>query len=457
MKRVLFFFVLGVTLCGLWACHQTKIPFFKPVKPVYEKLSNGFEIFFAEDHELPLVQLQIFIRGGSVYDPKGKEGLTEVAMQLLRLGGSKNYRPHEIENQLEYVGASLEMGADEESEVVSLSILKKDLDLGLKLLFDLLQNPTFDSDQFQTIIRRRREALKREKEDPLTWANREYSPFVYGAESLWGRRSTIETIDRITLEDVRDFHRRLIQPQLMVMAAAGDLSEEKLSLKIQTELSQWTLGSLKAGETVLTTIPPLHADETPATQVLSQKGLSQSTIMVGHLTTKRTNPDKFALQVMNFILGGSGALTSRLGEEIRSSSGKAYSVWSEYGFGPEAGIFRAVAQTSLENTEWVLNRMKAQIEKITTDPKFSRDELDRAKQALLRSLIFRYERRFDQVRELARFHIWGYPDNYFEILQKGIQKVGLSDIERVAREYLHPDHLKVLMVTDETTENRFKK
>lgn len=446
MKKTLLVLSLGFLACGaLWVCHRTKIPFFKPVAPVYEKLSNGLEIFFAEDRELPLVQIHIFLRGGSVYDPKGKEGLAAVSMQALRLGGSQTVRVHEVEDQLEYVGASLEMSADEEFEAVSLSVLKKDLDLGLKLLFDLLQHPAFDTDAFQTVIKRTRESLRREKEDPLAWASREYSPFVYGAESFWGRRATIESIDRITLKDVRDFHRRFVQPQLMVLAAAGDISEEELSLKIQTELSPW-----KSGETVLPAIPPLQADPAPATQFLSQKGLTQSTIMMGHLTTKRTNPDKFAIQVMNFILGGSGALTSRLGEEIRSSSGKAYNVWSEYGFGPEAGIFRGVAQTSLENTEWVLQRMRAQIENLTSDPKFSRDELDRAKQALLRSLIFRYERRFDQVRELARFHIWGYPDHYFEILQKGIAKVTLKDIERVARDYLHPDQLKVLIVTDET-------
>jgi zinc protease len=151
---------------------------------------------------------------------------------------------------------------------------------------------------------------------------------------------------------------------------------------------------------------------------------------------------------MNFILGGSGSLTSRMGEEIRSNAGKAYDVWSDFGFGRDLGVFRAMAQTALENTDWVVKKIAEMIETMKSG-NVTPDETSKAKFAILRSLVFDFETRFAQVREQARFHLWGYPDDYLVRFQKGISAVTPEDVGRVAKGYLHPEGLKTLVVTDE--------
>jgi zinc protease len=193
-----------------------------------------------------------------------------------------------------------------------------------------------------------------------------------------------------------------------------------------------------------------------AAVVIPRKDLTQSTVILGHLGARRENPDKFALLVMNFILGGSGSLTSRMGEEIRSTAGKAYGVWSDFGFGRDYGIFRAVAQTAIENTDWVAKKMVQMIGAMAANGDVTPDETAKARQAILRSLVFDFETRFAQVKEQARFHLWGYPDGYLVRFQKGIAAVTSHDVGRVAKTYLHPDGLKTLVVTDEKEAEKLK-
>lgn len=418
--------------------------FFKPVKPAVQKLPNGLEILAIEDHELPTAQFFLYIRGGSVTDPKGKEGLSSVAMQAIRLGGGGGIGPDEIEETLEFTGASLEMGTNQEFWSVSLSLLRKDLETGLGILLKLLQRPALDPDRLETIKRRTKEALERKKENPLALAYQEYPSLVYGEESPWGRRPTLASIDRITRDDVVRFHREFIHPDRVIVAFSGDFSVDRMVSLIEKGTKDWRPAGVD-----LPSIPPLKDEDERRVALIPRKGVTQATILMGHLGAKRDNPDKFPLLVMNFILGGSGSLTSRLGEEIRSSAGKAYAVWSDFGFGRDYGLFKAVAQTSLDNTQWVMQKMESMIRETSTSPRFKQEEIERAKRAILHSLFFDFETRFAQVKEEARFRLWGYPENYLEIFQREISKVSEADLERVARRYLHPDGLRILLITEE--------
>lgn len=439
MRR--FFLLLLIISFSSISCQRSSI-FFHPLTPETQKLSHGMKLFYLKDSELPLVNLFFYIRGGSVYDPIGKEGLSSIAMQTLRLGGMKGLEPHEVEEGLEYSGASLEMGSSPEFFTVSLSLLKKDLDQGLKILFGLLKNPSLNRERFRIIKARAQDSLHRDDEDPLHLAMKQYPGMIYG-NSVWGRKVTEDSLEAITLEDVKNFQEQFIHPERILVAVAGDISKKDLVEKIESYLGDWKFAS-----TALPSVPLVEAHFKPASRVITQKGLTQSTVIVGHLGSRRDNPDKFALQIMNFILGGSGALTSRMGEAIRSDTGKAYSVWSDFGIGKDLGIFRAVAQTAISNTDWVTQKMTSMIRELATEPHFTEEEINRAKKSILRSMVFDYETRFSQVREQARLHFLGYPDHYLEILQQKMGEVTREDLERVSKKYLHPDGLKTLIVTD---------
>ncbi len=436
---------LAILFTATWvSCARERAPFLQPLKPSHKQFANGLELMALSDRELPTAQLLLYIRGGSLYDPVGKEGLASVALQAIRLGGSESKNPEEIEEILEFAGSSLEIEASKEFMTVSLHVLKRDLDQGLGTLFDLLRKPAIDRERFETVKENAKDAVVRGTEDPLTLAYREYPGFVYGEDSPWGRRPTVGSIGRIRYEDVTNFHRQFIHPDRILIAASGDFSPQEILSKIEEKTRDW-----RRSESPLAPLPSLDEKFEREVAVIPRKGLTQTTILVGHLGAKRDNPDKYTLILMNFILGGSGSLTSRLGEEIRSSAGKAYGVWSDFGFAKDFGLFRAVAQTALENTTWVTRKIEEMISEMARSPDFKVEEVERGKQAILRSLIFNFETRFDQVKEQARFRLYGYPDNYIEIYQKQISKLTLDDLDRVAKKYLHPEGLKVLLVTSD--------
>ncbi len=438
MKRLLI-----IAMLALLSCRRGDATLFRPQSPDFRTLPNGITMFFIEDREFPTVQMFFYIRGGSVHDPKGKEGLASLAMQALRQGGSVRRSADEIDEVLDFSGINLEMAASQEFESLQLSLHKKDLDQALSILFDLLKEPAFDPSRFEIVKSRMQEALKREEEDPLTVGYREFPGFIYGPDASWGRKSSVASLGRIGRDDVVGFFNRQITPDKIVVAASGDLSADELRDKLQQKTMGWA-----PVPTELPPIPALAATDGKDGRILSKPGLTQSTILIGHLGESRDNPDKFALLVMNYILGGGGSLTSRLGEEIRSSSGKAYGVWSDFGFGRDRGIFRAVAQTALGNTAWVARKMAEMIRETAHHPQFSEEEIRRARESILRSLFFDFETRFSQVKQLAQFYLWGYPADYLDVFQKNIRSVSCKDLERVAATYLKPDVLKMLVVTD---------
>ena len=442
MKRLLIP-VLLLLAAGGCARKPTVDGFFVPLKPSLTKLPNGIEVMVLEDPEFPTLQMQVTIRGGSVYDPPGREGLASLAMQAVRLGGAEGRDPGSIEEDLEFVGASLEMGASAEHLSAGLSLLTKDVDLGLGLLFDLLRRPALDAARFGVVKERMKDAILRDEEDPLRLAYREFPGMIYGDLSPWGRKVTVASVGAVTRDDVAAFCKTALKPDRILIAVSGDLPEKEILEKIRLRTEGWEKSSEALPE-----IPPVTPEFSKAARTLPRPDLTQSTVVMGHLGTKRDNPDKFALVVMNFILGGSGSLTSRMGSEIRSTAGKAYGVWSDFGFGRDLGIFRAVAQTALENTDWVVKKMQEMIGAMAQGGEVTPEEILAAKQAILRSLVFDFETRFAQVKEQARFRLWGYPDDYLVRFQKGIAAVTPEDVRRVAKKYLHPEGMKVLVVTD---------
>lgn len=444
MKRILIavMFVLTAGCAG----RPSSDGFFMPLKPSMTRLLNGIEVMVLEDPEFPTLQMQLYVRGGSVYDPPGREGLASLAMQTARLGGAEGRDPPSIEEDLEFVGASLEMGASSEYLAASLSLLSKDADLGLDILFDLLRRPALDAARFGIVKERMKDALLRDEEDPIRLAYREFPPMIYGAASPWGRKATVESVGAVTREDVAAFCKASLRPDRILIAVSGDVSGKEIVDKIRNRTEGWE----KAAEP-LPEIPHVTPAFVSASAALPRPDLTQSTVVMGHLGAKRDNPDKFALVVMNFILGGSGSLTSRMGGEIRSTAGKAYGVWSDFGFGKDLGIFRAVAQTALENTGWVIDKMKEMVTALAQNGDVTPEETAAAKRAILRGLVFDFETRFAQVKEQARFRLLGYPDDYLVRFQKGIAAVTPEDVRRVARQYLHPEGLKVLVVTDGKT------
>ncbi len=432
MKILLMIFLLGAVPVGA-------TPRYHPPSPTITTFPSGMKIFVLEDPEFPVVELTLYLTGGSVFDPPGKEGRASLALTSLRYGGTTSRSAEKIEEELDQMGATLQVQMGEEFGTLTLRLLKKDLNQGLEILFDLLQHPVFQPEKLKILQEQFRENLLREREEPVWLAFREFSKKVY-SKSPWGRTPTPQSVSRLRREELIEYYQKEIGPDRLLGAVSGDFSTLEIMRELKIRSANW-----KPTGQPSPVYPDLNSRWEPGRWWIEKKGLTQSTLVVGHLGSRRENPDKYPLLLLNYILGGSGALTSRLGERVRVEGGQAYSVASSFGFSRVEGLFWAFAQTETSQTSEVLELLLKTLGEMAEKPTLSEEELRRAKQAILRSLFFDYETPQAILRDLVKFSLWGYPENYLEIFQERIDSLTREEVERVAS-YLRPKDLKILVV-----------
>ncbi|HEX5032848.1 MAG TPA: pitrilysin family protein, partial [bacterium] len=396
-----------------------------------QTLKNGLQLLLLEDRELPVVRGYLYWRVGGIYEPADKLGLAEMTGELLREGGTAKRQPEDFDAELAAVGADIESDIGREFGLISFRCLKEDLPKVLDLVFEMLREPAFEAKKLELVRTRMLEALRRQNDDPAKLAMREFPKLIYGPDSVWSRTATPATVKSLTREDVVAFYQRFFFPDRVILALAGDFNP-KHAVDLVEKRSQ---GLAKSGQP-LPEIPKLSKTWHPGLTLIP-KATDQATLLLGHYGDQRFNPDKFALLLLNDILGGE-ALVSRLGKRIRSTLGLVYGIYSRFGLETDLGVFMVMAQTKGPSARQVLAETRRILEEIRRPGSVSEAELAFYKQSLLNSLYSEYEPRYNFAKDEARFAYFGYPPNYLELFRENIEKVTLADIHRVAEKYLNP-------------------
>jgi predicted Zn-dependent peptidase len=446
MRRLIliaFLSILTVAAPAPAQDHPSELPSPKPLRyepPGVERvtLQNGIEVFLLEDHELPLFNATAYIRTGSVYDPPDKAGLAGLVGAVMRTGGTKTRTGDDLDEELEFLSASVETGISEESGTASLSVLAKDIDRGLAIFADVLMNPEFRQDKLDLAKAQTLDGIRRRYDNPGEIARWEFRKIVWGKESPWARRSTVESVSRITREDLVAFHQKYVHPNHVLLGVAGDFQKADLLPRLEKAFAAWRPVPVQLPE-----VQKTNPDFKPGVYLV-RKELSQSTIRIGHVGIQRHSPDQYAVAVMNEIFGA-GTFTSRLGTEVRSSQGLAYAVFGSILDGVNGGMFLTVCQTKAETTARAIALMKNIIAKMQTEP-ITDQEMQDAKNALINSFIFKYASPAQIVGQKVSLKYDGYPDDYLETYIERIQKVTKEDVLRVARQYIRPDGLAVFVL-----------
>lgn len=410
--------------------------------PVPEKtiLENGMIIYTLEDHELPLFTINAVIKTGAIYEPEEKTGLAGFTGTLIRSGGTKNITWEELDEKLEFIAGSVETGIGSESGSAHLSVLTKDIDEGLKIFADILMNPVFAQEKVDLTKKQMIESIRRENDSPAHIASREFRQLLYKGHPR-GRKTTIETVSRITREDLAAFHNKYFSPNNIILGISGDFNKEKILQKIKLVFKDWGKKNI-----VFPEVPPVKKDVKKSVNYI-YKDVQQSVIRLGHMGLDIKNPDHYAVKLMNYILGG-GSFQSRMMKDIRSDRGLAYSVWSYFQLGMrDIGIFASGAGTKLQSTFAVLDRMKSIIQDIREQP-VTDEEIKTAKEYIINSFVFKFTSTGQIVNRFITFDYYGLPVSYLETYLDNIRKVTKEDILRVAQKYLKPDQTIILVVGD---------
>jgi len=403
-------------------------------------LDNGIVLYLIEDRELPLISAHVLIRTGSIYDSEKNQALAGITGTVMRTGGTRSYSPDSLNAILEFIAGSLECGIGTESGSAGLSVMTKDIGLGLELLYEVLRYPRFDSARIELEKSQIKESIRRRNDNPGAIISREFTHLLYGNHP-YGSIIEWNEVEPISRADLVAYHEKYFHPNNLMMAFSGDFKTSDMLKKIKKVFGKWESENIDFPE-----IPKVQYGFEPGVFIIN-KDITQANIRVGQLGIKRDNPDKWAVSLMNYILGG-GSFTSRLTSRVRSDEGLAYSVRSRFSIqSRDYGDFYAYTQTKTSTAKRALEIFFEEFEKIrNTLP--SEEELEMARESYLNNFVFQFDSPGEIVNRLMSLEYDNFPADYYQTYLDNIRAVTLEDIRRVADKYLHPDSMTVMMVAD---------
>jgi len=403
-----------------------------------EVLPNGLTLLTAERHALPIVTVRVLVRAGSLHEPADLPGLANLTALLLPQGTARR-TAMEVSETIDFVGGTLKAEGGRDAATVTVTLLKRDLPTGLDLLADLLRSPVFPEEEIRRKVRQLRGAIAQKAEDAGTVAAEAFAAALYGSHP-YGRplEGTAESLQAVTRQHLVDFHARLYVPNNTLVAVAGDVTAAEVLTLFGKAFGDWPDRPIPA-----LSLPPVAPP--PALLVRRvDRELTQANIVVGHVGYPRRSPDHYALSVLNYILGG-GGFTSRLVHRIREERGWAYDVHSHFSPGLEAGPFAVTLQTKNETARQAVQEVLAQIRRIREDG-ITAAELRDAQAFLTGSFPLRYDTNAEVAALLTQMELHGlgmdFPERYPDL----IRSLTREEINRVARQYLHPDRAVVVVV-----------
>ncbi len=416
-------------------------PTFSPPHWKRFKLKNGLDVFLVEFHELPLIDFNLMVKTGGAANPADRAGLADLTARMLD-EGTKTRGAIEIADQIAALGATLSTGGSWDASSVSLSTLSRNLDPALDVFSDVVQHPAFDDKEFTRVRDNLLTAITRRKDSPPTVAGLALSHLLYGAKHPygWPMSGTEASIRKLTTAELRAFYDAYYHPNNAALIVAGDTTEAALRGKLEAAFKGWRSKHVAARRL------PAPAGAAPETKIflIDKAGAPQSSIRVGLVGIDRQSPDYFPVTVMNLILGGG---FYRLDLNLREGKGWTYGARSSFDSRKTPGPFSAggefVAPHSADSVAEILKEVNAIRDGDVTDA-----ELGRAKDQIIKSFPARFATRANLAAQLAELAVYGFPDSYLAEYTRKIAAVTKDDVRRVARKYLDPSHLAIVVVGD---------
>jgi predicted Zn-dependent peptidase len=403
------------------------------------RMGNGITLFLKEDPRLPLVQIDFLLRTGKIYEPIEKDGLAYLTGFVMRTGGTEALDPTEFDRTLDFMGASLEFSIGLEAASGSLNIKPEDLDTGLKLTADMLRRPRFDPARLELAKLQIKEAIRRRDDSPDAVVSRVFQRAIYGFHP-YGRVLEWRSVEAHQREDLVAFHQKHFHPNHLFIAVAGDFQRDSLLQKLHDFLGDWAEKKVTFPEA------PQAQDGRGRRVLFIPRATNQSRILFGHLGIDRTNPDAAAIQVLNMILGG--GFTSRITKRIRSNEGLAYSAGTSFAVNTlHRSSFQARMETKTETTVDTLRFALEEMQRIR-DEMVSDEELRGAKETLENRLIFQFADPWIAVRLLMQIEYDERPRDFYQRYLDQLRSVKVADVQRVARKYLQPEDLILVVLGD---------
>lgn len=399
---------------------------------------GGIEAWLVSEPAVPLVSMQFAFDGGAAQDPADKPGLANLLSSLLDEGAGE-IRAAEFQERLETLAIEMSFDADRDAFYGELRTLTENLDAAVDLLRLAINEPRFDEDAVTRMRAQVLASLRRELQDPDAVAGRRWSQLVFGEDHPYGRpvKGTLDSVARITADDLRAYRERVFARDTLKIAVVGDIDAERLA-----PLLDEVFGPLTQ-QARLDPVPEAALPDGDLTEIVEME-IPQTIIRFGGPGLKRDDADFMAAFVVNHILGG-GAFSSRLYQEVREKRGLSYSVYSYLYPLKHSALFVGGAATRNDRAAESLDIIRAELARMATEGP-SEEELDKAKRYLKGSYPLRFDTSSKIARQLVEIQRDGLGIDYINIRNDLIDAVGIEDARRAARRLLGEGGLYVTLV-----------
>ena len=431
----------------------------KPAKeihfPAFEEktLANGLRVVVIEQHETPSLSLQLLFPGGKAHTPAGKAGVADATAALIR-EGTATRSSQQIAQAIDSVGGELNTQAGLESAFATVRATSDQIDLGLDLLSDVVLRPSFPAEELERWRSQTLSGLQIQQSDPEYIADAAFQRLVTGGHSYGlPAAGTPESVKALTRDDLVAFHKRQYVPNDSILAIVGDVKAADAFAKAERYFGGWAKGAAPA-------IPSIKPAEAKRQIVIVDKpDAVQTQIRVGQVGLAYRDPDHFASQVYDAVVGSSS--NSRLYEEVRRKRGLSYGAFSEFRMPTQAGWFLASTFTKTESTAEALGLVLEVLEGMGKTP-VPAEELEARKTYLTGAFPLEIETPDGIAAKVLEAMKFGYGREFLESYRDKLSAVTADQLKGFASRRLHPDTMLIVLVGNAKTfaadvEKRFGK
>ncbi len=407
--------------------------------PPYEirTLRNGMQVIAVLHHEQPAVSMRLLIRTGAVQDPANKVGVATLTASLLDRG-TQSKTAEEIADEIDFIGGALATGSGSDLTFANAVVMKDSFDVGINLLADVVRSPAFAEEEIDRQKEQTISSLQVSANDPAYVAGVLLERLVYGFHPYGLPNSgTPETLAAITRADLQEYHRKYFVPNNMVLAIVGDVTGEEAFAAADRAFGGWPRGEVPP---VALTAPP---EPTRRIVVIDKPDAVQTEIRVGQLAIPRKHNDYMAFDLASKILGGEGA--NRLHQVLRSERGLTYGAQADSEARKQSGHLVAETATRTETTGEALRLMVDEIAKLQRE-RVGERELSDAQAYLAGSFPLTIETPNDIATQVLNVIFYELPVTEIGSFRERVQAVTPDDIQRVAKQYIRPDRLSIVLV-----------
>jgi zinc protease len=405
-----------------------------------EELANGMKVYGIEQNEIPTVNFSLVMEGGHLLDNMDKNGVANLITSIM-MEGTANKTPQELQEEIEMLGANMNMYTTRESIVIQVNTLARNYEATLALVEEVLTQPRWDLEEFGRIKTATINRVKRSSANPNAVAGRVFNKLLYGQDHIFAypTSGTVASIEAISMEDVKAFYAANFSPSVSKFHIVGQIEKAKAMAGLRALEKNWA-----AKEVSIPAYPIANNRDKSSVYFVDIPGSKQSVIQIGNISMARDDADFYSAEVMNYALGG--AFNGVVNTILREEKGYTYGARTGFGGSKIPGTFRATSSVRTNTTGESVSIFRDEINKYKDG--ISQEDLDFTKNALIKSNARRFETQFALLGMLQEMSTYGLDSNYIEGEETTARNMTLDSHKALANKYLDPSKMAYLIVGD---------